>query len=139
VRIDFDERRRTLRRLGIDPATLDLLSTLRRSGAPWALTTRELAERCLVTAGAISQRVARAERDGLVTRAPSSASHRAVVVQLTDAGHELAERSVRDLLAHEDGLVAGLEVGERRLLGDLLEKLARDLQGQPGRSGDRPV
>lgn len=128
-----DERRRTLRRLGIDPATLDLLSTLRRAGEPWTLTTRELAERCLVTAGAISQRVARAEREGLVTRSPSTASRRAVSVMLTDRGHEVVRRAVRGLLAHEETLVANLAPGERRVLGELLEKLGEGVRGGGGR------
>ncbi|MBE1876869.1 MarR family winged helix-turn-helix transcriptional regulator [Myceligenerans pegani] len=129
-----DERRRTLHRLGVDPATLDLLSTLRRAGEPWTLTTRELAERCLVTAGAISQRVARAERDGLVTRTPSPVSRRAVAVTPTDRGHEVVERTVRGLLAHEEALVADLTAGERRALGDLLERLAGSVRnaGEPG-------
>ncbi|GAB3162811.1 MarR family transcriptional regulator [Myceligenerans halotolerans] len=124
-----DERRRTIRRLGIDPATLDLLSTLRRAGEPWSLTTRDLTERCLVTAGAISQRVARAEREGLVTRAPSSVSRRAVAVTLTDQGHRAVERTVRELLLHEEGLVAGLPTGERQVLGELLERLGENVRG----------
>ena len=45
-----------------DAATLDLLSVLRRAGPPYQLTTRQLTEQTRVTAGAISQRVARAER-----------------------------------------------------------------------------
>ena len=52
-----DDRRRLLAELGVDPATLDLLSVLRRSGPPYELSTRELTARTLVTAGAISQRV----------------------------------------------------------------------------------
>jgi hypothetical protein len=52
----------------VDPSTLDLLSVLRRSGPPYELGTRELTRRTLVTAGAISQRVARAEQAGLVAR-----------------------------------------------------------------------
>jgi DNA-binding MarR family transcriptional regulator len=118
-----DDRRRTLRRIGIDPATLDLLSTLRRSGEPWALTTRELAAQTLVTAGAISQRVARAEREGLVTRSPSDAGRRAVAVTLTAAGHELVERAVRDLLTHEERLIDGLSPQDRLALGALLGRL----------------
>ncbi|WP_280399098.1 MarR family winged helix-turn-helix transcriptional regulator, partial [Nocardia carnea] len=66
-----EERQRTLRRLGVDDATLDLLSTLRRSGPPYRLTTRQIAARSLVTAGAISQRLARAEAAGLITRSPA--------------------------------------------------------------------
>ncbi|MEV4087399.1 MarR family transcriptional regulator, partial [Nonomuraea fuscirosea] len=57
-----DDRARVLRAAGIDAATLDLLSVIRRSGPPYRLSTRHLAARNLVTAGAISQRVARAER-----------------------------------------------------------------------------
>ena len=37
-----DERRRTLARVHLDAATLDLLTTLRRSGPPYRLSTREL-------------------------------------------------------------------------------------------------
>lgn len=127
-----DERRRTLARLGVDPATLDLLSTLRRAGAPWALTTRELTDRCLVTAGAISQRVARAEREGLVARAASTASRRAVAVTMTDAGHEVVERAVHALLDREEHLVAGLTTQERRTLGDLLAKLSASVAAADG-------
>jgi hypothetical protein len=35
-----DERRRTLAAVGMDAATLDLLSTLRRAGPPYRLSTR---------------------------------------------------------------------------------------------------
>ncbi|GAB4085773.1 MarR family transcriptional regulator [Myceligenerans cantabricum] len=131
-----DERRRTLHRLGIDPATLDLLSTLRRSGEPWTLTTRELAERCLVTAGAISQRVGRAEREGLVTRESSAASRRAVAVTLTERGHETVARAVRGLLAHEEELVADLVPGERQALGELVQRLEKSVLAGRGQGGE---
>src|SRR5215831_610053 len=89
-----DDRRRTLAALGIDASTLDLLSVIRRSGPPYELTTREVARRTLITAGAVSQRVARAEGAGLVARAPSSRSRRAVAVRLTEAGHALIDTAV---------------------------------------------
>jgi DNA-binding MarR family transcriptional regulator len=127
-----DDRRRTLHRIGIDPATLDLLSTLRRAGEPWALTTKELAAQTLVTAGAISQRVARAEREGLVTRSPSDAGRRAVAVTLTAAGHELVERAVRDLLTHEEELVGGLTAEDRKTLAGLLARLVPGAGSQAG-------
>ncbi|MFC8800871.1 MarR family winged helix-turn-helix transcriptional regulator [Promicromonospora sp. NPDC057138] len=123
-----DDRRRTLHRIGIDPATLDLLSTLRRAGAPWSLTTRELTAQTLVTAGAISQRVARAERDGLVVRA--AAGRRAVTVTLTDAGHALVERAVRELLTHEEELITDLSAQDRQALSGLLGRLGSALGGK---------
>ncbi|ACU76365.1 transcriptional regulator, MarR family [Catenulispora acidiphila DSM 44928] len=118
-----DDRTRVLRAAGIDTATLDLLSVLRRSGPPYTLTTRELTERTLVTAGAISQRVARAEQEGLVTRAPDRSGHKAVAVSLTAAGHAVIERSVDAVLGRDSELVAGLTVEEREVVIPLLDKL----------------
>jgi DNA-binding Lrp family transcriptional regulator len=57
-----------LARLGVDPATRDLLATLRRAGPPYQMTAGDIAKQTLVSAGAVSQRVVRAERDGLVRR-----------------------------------------------------------------------
>lgn len=54
-------------------------------------TTFEVIPRTLVTAGAISQRVARAEQAGLVARRSETDGSRAVLVSLTDAGHDLVE------------------------------------------------
>jgi DNA-binding MarR family transcriptional regulator len=122
-----DERRRALARLGVAPATLDLLSAIRRAGPPYELTTREITRRTLVTAGAVSQRVALAERAGLVTRAPSAASRRAVSVALTEAGHALIETTVRQLLDHEADLIAALTAADRTALTAMLAKLEQSL------------
>lgn len=118
-----DDRRRTLARLGIEDSTLDLLSTLRRSGPPYTLTTRELGERTLVTAGAISQRVARAEAEGLVARARSDRSRRAVAVTLTPRGHRTIEAAVTALLTHEEELVTGLDPDDVRGFGAVVAAL----------------
>jgi DNA-binding MarR family transcriptional regulator len=122
-----DERRRTLAGLGVDPSTLDLLSVIRRAGPPYVLTTREITRRTLITPGAVSQRVARAERAGLVARAPSSTSRRAVSVRLTEAGHALIQATVRQLLEHEADLVSVLTAAERAALTGLLAKLEQAL------------
>ncbi|MCX5070363.1 MarR family transcriptional regulator [Micromonospora lupini] len=122
-----EDRRRTLAKLGVDSSTLDLLSVIRRSGPPYELTTREIARRTLITAGAVSQRVARAEQAGLVERSPSSVSRRAVSVRLTETGHSLIESTVRQLLNHEAILVSSLTAAERTILLGLLGKLERML------------
>jgi DNA-binding MarR family transcriptional regulator len=133
-----DDRRRTLAALGIDSSAFDLLSVIRRSGPPYELTTREITRRTLITAGAVSQRVARAERAGLVARAPSSRSRRAVSVRLTEAGHVLIETTVRQLLDHEADLVAALPEPERIELASSLAKLERALTGSYAGQCHRP-
>jgi DNA-binding MarR family transcriptional regulator len=127
-----DDRAQVLRAAGIDVATLDLLSVIRRSGPPYALSTREITRRTLVTAGAISQRVARAERQGLVARSPDSSSRRAVLVSLTTDGHALVERSVDMVLGREASLVSGLSESERERLVELLDKLTGDVMRRTG-------
>lgn len=119
-------RERALDAAGVDAATLDLLSTLRRAGAPYALTSRELARRCLVTAGAISQRVARAERAGYVERRPLDG--RSAEITLTRAGHETVEHSARRVLAADAEVSAGLDAAELAALEGLL---ARWIDGIP--------
>ncbi|WP_020386108.1 MarR family winged helix-turn-helix transcriptional regulator [Kribbella catacumbae] len=125
-----DDRRRLLTELGVDPATLDLLSVLRRAGTPYELNTRQLAERTLVTAGAISQRVGRAEQAGLVERRTEGDGSRAVIVSLTKAGHALVERTVDQVLSRESELVSSLTESERDLLAGKLQSLLDDVSGR---------
>lgn len=132
-------RRQVLSRLGIDAATLDLLSTLRRSGPPYVLTTREVAARTLISTGAVSQRIARAERDGLVTRRHSNAHHRAVDVVLTEAGHALVEQVVDDLLGDEWELLSGLPADDRDQLAGLLKALLSSVHKEVDPEPSSPV
>ncbi|MBF6333845.1 MarR family winged helix-turn-helix transcriptional regulator [Nocardia transvalensis] len=129
-----EDRRRVLAAAGVDAATLDLLSVLRRSSPPYTLSTRELTRRTLVTAGAISQRVARAERDGLVRRR-TDPHERTVWVELTEAGHEVVERTVDLVLRRELELLDTLDADRRRQLSELLRILLRDVQARTGNQG----
>jgi DNA-binding MarR family transcriptional regulator len=127
-----DERRRTLAAIGMDAATLDLLSTLRRAGPPYRLATRDLAARCLVTAGAVTQRVDRALGSGLVRRLAPERGSRAVLVELTAAGHREVDRAVGGLLSYEQGLVDVLSPAEQAELARLLAVLLASLSGRRG-------
>jgi DNA-binding MarR family transcriptional regulator len=122
-----DERRRTLARVNMDAATLDLLSTLRRSGQPYRLSTRELSVRCLVTAGAVTQRVDRARGEGLVRRLGAEPGSRAVYVELTDQGHAAVEDAVGRLLSYEQRLVDILQPEQQEELARLLSVLLQGL------------
>ncbi|MFD7587255.1 MarR family winged helix-turn-helix transcriptional regulator [Kitasatospora sp. NPDC059811] len=128
-----DERRRVLTQVGMDAATLDLLSTLRRSGRPYRLSTRELASRCLITPGAVTQRVDRAQHEGLVRRLAADPGTRAVPVELTPEGHHAVENAVDGLLNYERGLIEALAPQEQRELARLLAVLLQDLSDRAHR------
>lgn len=127
-----EDRRRTLTAAGVDAAILDLLSVLRRSGTPYRLTTSQLTERTRVTAGAISQRVARAEDAGLVKRARAGPA-RAVTVTLTPVGHAMVDRLVDRVLGREAELVSSLTADQQVALTALLRTLLDELESKLGR------
>ena len=132
-----DDRRRVLHDAGVDPAILDLLGILRRSGPPYQLTTRELTTRSLVSAGAISQRLARAETAGLIERTSSGAHRRAVAVTLTAHGHHLIEQAVDHVLTREASLLDELDPIDRHTLADLLDRLDHAIRKKLDNDPDR--
>ena len=107
----------------------DVLATLRRSGAPYRLTPGELTATMMVTSGAVTKRVDRLERAGLVTREVSTEDGRGRVVQLTARGRTLTDELVVRHWANEDRLIGALSPAERRTMVALLRKLLLDLEG----------
>jgi DNA-binding MarR family transcriptional regulator len=123
-----DDHRRLSTEIGVDPAVRDLLSSLRRSGPPYRLPSGELARRSLITSGAISQRIGRAETLGLVQRTTDPHDARSVQVELTPAGHHLIEQTVDAIFVREQLLLAGLDDDESHQLAELLRKLLGHLR-----------
>ncbi|WP_319446892.1 MULTISPECIES: MarR family winged helix-turn-helix transcriptional regulator [unclassified Mycobacterium] len=118
------ERVQRLAELGTDRVTLDVLAMLRRRGRPYRMTAGELTKAALITSGGISGRLDKLERAGLVTRSFHTKDRRRVDVELTDAGVELVDSVVSELMDHESALLADLSDGDhadlRRLLKTLL-------------------
>jgi|SRR4051812_9319638 DNA-binding MarR family transcriptional regulator len=123
-----DERRRLLHDLSLDSATFDLLATLRRAGAPYRLSPAELSRQSLLSGGAVTQRVARAEAAGLVRAQRTDSGRRTVAVELSSAGHEVIERNIEILIRRERALITALTSEEQRDLADLLRRLLAGLE-----------
>ncbi len=112
---------------GLGEGEFDVLATLRRSGAPFALTPTELAETTMVSSGAVTKRVDRCLERGWVTRTVSDRDGRGRVVRLTASGRRLIDRAFTAHMANEHRLVAGLALSERAELAALLETWSRRL------------
>ncbi|MBP2335501.1 DNA-binding MarR family transcriptional regulator [Saccharothrix coeruleofusca] len=112
---------------GLDRASFDVLATLRRSPPPHRLTPTELMRASMVTSGAVTQRLDRLEARGLVTREPSRADGRGVVVGLTPDGLRLVEQTLPDHLATERRVLDALSAREREELAATLRKLLEAL------------
>ena len=105
---------------GLENWMYDVLATLRRGGAPYALTAGDLVRRTMVTTGAITHRIDRLAERGLVERAAAPDDRRKVVVRLTAAGRALVDDVAAAHLATEHEILGGLTTRQRRQLADLL-------------------
>lgn len=114
-------------RFGLQSGEFDVLATLRRSGPPYALTPTELYEATMVTSGAMTARLDRLEKAGLIQRAPHPSDRRGVVVQLTAKGRELTDTALAAHVANEHEILAGLTQEDKQMLAKLLEKLIGSL------------
>lgn len=102
--------------------TLSVLHTLARLG-PMRLTELTASEQ--VTQSAVTQIVAKLERDGLVARRPDPSDGRAVLVSVTAAGAAIVDGRRADRIGHLARLVAGLTGEERAAVARALPALGR--------------
>src|SRR6202042_3518016 len=112
-------RRVAFARHGLDIWGFDVLSALRRQGAPYQLTPGALLRATLVTSGTMTNRIDRLAAADLVRREPDPSDKRGVLVTLTDQGRARVDAALAGLLRRERMLLAGLDAAERQRLADL--------------------
>jgi DNA-binding MarR family transcriptional regulator len=112
---------------GLELWEFDVLSALRRQGAPYQLTPGALLRATLVTSGTMTNRVDQLAKAGLVRREPDPQDRRGVLVTLTPAGVDRVDAALADLLRSEHALLSGLSETDRRTLADLLRVLLAPL------------
>lgn len=111
---------------GLQPGEFDVLATLRRSGAPHALTPTALYEAAMLSSGGMTNRIDRLEAAGLIERQKHPSDRRGVLVALTQRGLALIEQLVLLHVDNERAMLASLSADEQHQLDQLLAKL---LQG----------
>ena len=107
----------------LDLAGFDVLLTLRRQGRGRALSPSELAQDMMISTSAMTNRLDRLQKGGLIERQPDPADRRALRIVLTEAGFALADRIVASHVATEERLVSALSGEERAELRRLLAKI----------------
>jgi DNA-binding MarR family transcriptional regulator len=108
---------------GLESWEFDVLSALRRQGPPFQLTPGALLRATLVTSGTMTNRIDRLAAAGLVRREPDPRDRRGVLVTLSEQGRDAVDAALTDLLDREQGLLAGLDGGQRATLAALLRGL----------------
>ncbi|UQI45657.1 MarR family transcriptional regulator [Streptomyces sp. HU2014] len=108
------------RRYGLGEGEFDVLCALRRAGEPYERAPGELAAHTMVTTGAMTKRIDRLERAGLVTRRRSRDDQRGRIVALTEPGRQLIDQAFTDHMRNERHLLDLLTPAEAEALETLL-------------------
>ena len=108
---------------GLESWEFDVLTALRRAGAPYQLSPGQLLTQTLVTSGTMTNRIDRLAAAGLVRREPDPRDKRGVLVTLTEQGVARADAALADLLRRERALLSVLDRSERQRLADLMRTL----------------
>lgn len=108
---------------GINGGEFDVLATLRRAGEPYQLIPTDMFKSMMLSSGAMTNRLDRLEKMGLIERTPNPSDRRGVLVGLTKKGLDLIDKAYPKHIAHEDNMLEALSKTEREQLINLLRKL----------------
>jgi DNA-binding MarR family transcriptional regulator len=117
------------RSFGLKPGWLDVLSSLRRTGKPHRMSATALADSVLLSSGAMTNRIDRMERAGLVRRRPDPDDRRGVRVELTRAGRQTVDQAIDAHLALYERLVSPLTDREQETFIRLMRKQTLAFEG----------
>lgn len=102
-------------------AGFDVLATLRRSGAPYALSPSDLIAWTMVTSGTMTNRLDRLEAEGLIERRANPNDGRGSVVALTAKGVLIIDTVVAEHVAMQHKLINALPEKMREQMENILK------------------
>ncbi len=117
-------RREVFHRSDIEPWEWDVLSALRRAGAPFRLSPKQLLQQTLVSSGTMTNRIDRLVGRRFVRREADPDDGRSILVILTDDGRVRADAAITRLVDAEAELLQALPRTDRDRLAGLLRKLS---------------
>ena len=123
----LDRARRTaFSRSDLESWEFDVLSALRRAGAPYELSPKSLLQQTLVSSGTMTNRIDRLVERGLVTRRTHPNDGRGILVGMTPAGLTRVDAAITRLVDAESELLQTLSASDQERLSALLRKLSLD-------------
>jgi DNA-binding MarR family transcriptional regulator len=116
---------RSFRRVGLTPATFNVLMILRGAGEP--LCPYQIGERLLVTRGTVTGLLDSLEKQGLVRRVPHPEDRRMLLIEMTPKANSLLDRMLPGHFSGEKQMMSCLSAREKDLLVELLGKIQAHL------------
>jgi DNA-binding MarR family transcriptional regulator len=125
-----------LKPYGLAWELLDVLGSLRRAGPPFQRTPTALYRACMLSSGAMTNRIDRLEGAGLVSRGPDPEDRRGILVGLTARGLEVVDEVIATVWATQAQLITSLTETEQAHLSTLLRTLLLALEGSESPNED---
>jgi DNA-binding MarR family transcriptional regulator len=120
----------TLAESGLNRHTFHVLGKLRQVGPPYQRSAGALAARMRLSSGAMTNRLDRMEAAGLIRRLPDPHDRRGTLVEPTQAGHDIWDRTVGTQAQREAKIASVIDASERAELHRLLRCLMRAFPGK---------
>lgn len=108
---------------GLQQADFGVLSTLRRSPAPYSLSPTALYQSMLFSSGGLTKVLARLSQAELIDRIDNPEDKRSKLVLLTSKGKQLIESVMPTLHQRESDLLNVLSAEERQQLNSLMKRV----------------
>src|SRR5690349_17719842 len=123
---DFDRSmEETLAKYELDRRAFHLIGRLRSYGPPYRRSPGQLAGDMRLSSGAMTNRLDRLEKAGLIRRLPDPNDRRGTIIEPTEKGNAAWERTVGTQAEREQRIASVLSATEREQLHRLLRKLMR--------------
>lgn len=119
---------KTWAKYGLTDASFDVLATLRREGAPYALSPSDLMASTMVTSGTMTHRINLLEKAGLIERVKNPEDGRGFLISLSQQGFDLIDEAVDAHVETQAQLVSGLSKEQQEQLDDLLKQFLVGLE-----------
>ena len=123
--------------IGITIEDWDILSTLSCLDGSHTMSPGQLSEKVQLSSGAMTSRLDRLEKAGMIKRLPDPNDRRGVQVELTDTSKSLWERAVDLQAAKEKMFAEPLTAEEKDLLNGLLRKMMLSFEAPQARIHER--
>lgn len=104
-------------------AEFSVLSTLRRSPAPYCLSPTVLYQSMVFSSGGLTKVLSRLTQAELIARVDNPEDKRSKLVQLTNTGKQLIERVIPELHEKEKNILSVLSAAERLQLDSLMQRI----------------
>jgi len=116
----------------------DVLGALRQAGPPFRRSAGLLAKRTDLSSGAMTNRLDRLEKAGLVKRLSDPDDRRGVLIELTDEGEKKWVATAKVQASYENLIGAALNKREKEQLNSLLRRLMLEFERREDGESKKP-